>query len=47
VTDRVIDNHMFNLRWKLEANPAEPRYLVSVRGLGYRFAGQEPNQTNS
>jgi len=47
VTDRVIDNHMFNLRRKLEASPAEPRYLISVRGLGYRFADEERNQTNS
>jgi two-component system KDP operon response regulator KdpE len=47
VTDRVIDNHMFNLRRKLEANPAEPRYLLSVRGLGYRFAGEERHQTDS
>jgi DNA-binding response OmpR family regulator len=39
VTDRVVDNHINNLRKKLEAHPARPRYLVSVRGLGYRFDG--------
>jgi DNA-binding response OmpR family regulator len=33
----VVDNHMLNLRRKLEDRPAEPRYLLSVRGLGYRF----------
>ena len=33
----VVDNHMLNLRRKLEETPAEPRYLLSVRGLGYRF----------
>jgi DNA-binding response OmpR family regulator len=38
-TDRVIDNHIMNLRRKIEADPREPRYLVSVRGLGYRFDG--------
>jgi two-component system alkaline phosphatase synthesis response regulator PhoP len=39
LTDRVIDNHIVNLRKKIEPDPAEPRYLVSVRGLGYRFDG--------
>ncbi len=38
-TDRVIDNHIMNLRRKIEPDPREPRYLVSVRGLGYRFDG--------
>jgi len=37
VTDRVVDTHMANLRKKIEADPAEPRHLVSVRGAGYRF----------
>jgi DNA-binding response OmpR family regulator len=35
--DRVIDNHVMNLRRKIEPDPQEPRHLVSVRGLGYRF----------
>ncbi len=38
-TDRVIDNHVMNLRRKIETDPQVPRYLVSVRGLGYRFDG--------
>ncbi len=38
-TDRVIDNHIMNLRRKIESVPNEPRYLVSVRGMGYRFDG--------
>ena len=37
ITDRVVDNHMLHLRRKLESEPSAPRYLVSVRGLGYRF----------
>jgi DNA-binding response OmpR family regulator len=37
VTDRVVDTHIVKLRRKIERNPAEPRHIVSVRGLGYRF----------
>lgn len=39
VTDRVVDNQVANLRKKIEPTPAEPRYLFSVRGAGYRFDG--------
>jgi two-component system alkaline phosphatase synthesis response regulator PhoP len=39
ITDRVVDQHVFNLRKKIEPEPARPRFLVSVRGLGYRFEG--------
>ena len=39
VTDRAVDTHIVNLRKKIEPEPAEPRYLLSVRGLGYRFDG--------
>jgi two-component system alkaline phosphatase synthesis response regulator PhoP len=38
-SDRVIDNHIMNLRRKIEPHAEQPRYLVSVRGLGYRFDG--------
>ena len=34
---KAIDVHMRNLRQKLEADPAHPRYLRTVRGFGYRF----------
>lgn len=37
--DRVVDTHVSNLRKKIEPDPATPRYLVSVRGMGYRFDG--------
>jgi DNA-binding response OmpR family regulator len=37
VTDRVVDNHVVTLRKKIEPDPAQPRYLLNVRGLGYRF----------
>ena len=39
VTDRVVDNQVTNLRKKIEPNPERPRYLLSLRGLGYRFDG--------
>jgi DNA-binding response OmpR family regulator len=39
VTDRVVDNHVVTLRKKIEPEPSQPRYLLSVRGLGYRFEG--------
>jgi DNA-binding response OmpR family regulator len=39
VTDRAVDNHIVSLRKKIEDEPAAPRYLISVRGLGYRFDG--------
>ena len=39
VTDRVVDNQVTNLRKKIEPDPMRPRYLVSLRGLGYRFDG--------
>ena len=37
VTLRTIDNFVLQLRSKLEADSAEPRHLVTVRGVGYRF----------
>jgi two-component system, OmpR family, alkaline phosphatase synthesis response regulator PhoP len=37
VTLRTIDNFVLQLRAKLEADPTEPRHLVTVRGVGYRF----------
>ena len=39
VTDRVVDSHIVNLRRKIEPKPTQPRYLLSVRGIGYRFDG--------
>lgn len=37
-TQRTIDNFMQQLRAKLEPDPQRPRHLVTVRGVGYRFA---------
>jgi DNA-binding response OmpR family regulator len=36
--ERAIDTHVKNLRRKLEPDPREPRYLLTVYGVGYRFA---------
>lgn len=35
--DRTVDVHMRRLRQKLEDDPANPRYLQTVRGVGYKF----------
>ena len=37
LSDRAVDNHIVNLRRKIERVPTEPSHLLSVRGLGYRF----------
>jgi len=39
VTERAVDTHVTNLRKKIEPEPGNPRYIVSVRGMGYRFDG--------
>ena len=38
--DRTIDAQIARLRKKIEADPAEPRLIKSVRGVGYVFAGR-------
>jgi len=36
-TTRTVDNHIASLRAKLEEDPAEPRHLLTVHGVGYKF----------
>jgi DNA-binding response OmpR family regulator len=36
--ERAIDSHIKNLRRKVEPDPREPRYVLTVYGVGYRFA---------
>ena len=43
VIDRVIDVHIGKLRQKIEKDPANPQYILTVRGVGYRFAEGMPN----
>ena len=38
--ERAIDSHIKNLRRKLEPDPREPRYVLTVYGVGYRFADE-------
>jgi DNA-binding response OmpR family regulator len=40
VIDRVIDVHVGKLRQKIEDDPARPRYILTVRGHGYRFSDE-------
>lgn len=37
--DRIIDTHVKNLRKKLENDPKNPKYILTVRGSGYKFGG--------
>jgi two-component system, OmpR family, alkaline phosphatase synthesis response regulator PhoP len=38
--DRTVDVHILNLRRKLEPDPDRPRYIKTVYGAGYKFAGR-------
>ncbi|MBA3943741.1 MAG: response regulator transcription factor [Herpetosiphonaceae bacterium] len=38
--DRTVDAHIKNLRRKIEPDPHEPRYLLTIYGVGYKFAEQ-------
>lgn len=39
--ERTIDAHVKNLRRKIEINPKAPRYIQTVYGIGYKFAGDD------
>lgn len=38
--DRSIDTHIKNLRHKLKEDTKDPKYIKTIRGLGYRFGGE-------
>ncbi|HEY5588056.1 MAG TPA: response regulator transcription factor [Candidatus Paceibacterota bacterium] len=37
--DRTIDTHIKNIRHKIEDDPKNPKYIISVYGMGYKFEG--------
>lgn len=38
--DRTIDTHIKNLRQKMENDPKDPKYILTIYGVGYRFGGE-------
>jgi two-component system alkaline phosphatase synthesis response regulator PhoP len=38
-TTRTVDNHILRLRQKLEPNPSDPKFILSIYGEGYKFVG--------
>ena len=47
VIDRVVDVHIGKLRQKIETDPSAPRYILTVRGVGYKFAEWPPQDMGS
>jgi two-component system response regulator ResD len=43
---RTIDQHIKNLRQKIENDPKQPQYIVTVFGVGYRFIGGGNHERN-
>lgn len=39
VDARTVDKHISLLRKKLEDDPQNPKYILGVRGVGYKFIG--------
>lgn len=46
IATRTIDNFVLRLRKFIEADPAQPRHILSVRGTGYRFVS-EPEESSA
>lgn len=40
VLDRTIDAHIKKMRKKIEENPAKPKRIITVRGMGYKFVAE-------
>jgi len=45
--ERAIDAHIKNIRRKIEPNPREPRYILTVYGMGYKFADENVLSSSS
>ena len=43
VIERVVDVHIGKLRQKIESDSANPKYILTARGIGYRFADENIN----
>jgi len=41
VEPRTVDVHVSRLRGAIEPDPSEPRYIITVRGIGYKFTGPD------
>lgn len=39
--DRTVDSHIKNLRSKIEADSSNPIYIITIRGIGYKFGGED------
>lgn len=42
--ERAVEVHMGNIRGKLRDDPESPRWLQTVRGVGYRLAAERPHR---
>ena len=40
--DRAVDSHIKNLRQKIEKDPKNPVYVMTIYGIGYKFWGETP-----
>jgi len=40
VSFRTVDSHIANIRKKIEDDPARPKHIISIRGIGYKFIDQ-------
>jgi DNA-binding response OmpR family regulator len=44
-TTRTLDQHIAQLRKKIEPDPAAPQFLLTVHGVGYKFQPADPGKT--
>jgi len=39
--DRTVDSHIKNIRQKIESDPKNPNYVMTIHGVGYKFGGEQ------